>query len=514
MIAVTSSGARFAALARYLLHGRSGTETQRVAWTAGRNLGTDDPVLAAQLMQAVADQNVRVEAPVYHVTISFDPHDPVTHERMEAVADHLLRNLGLAEHQALLVAHQDRAHPHVHIMVNRVHPDTGLAWERWQDRPRIEKTLRGLEQSLGLRQVAGRLYQLEGQAPPGPAPLTNGERRQAERTGEPAFPDRVRAYLPELRAARSWTELDERLHAHGLRLERKGQGLVITDGTHQVKASRVARDLSLRRLEERFGVPYPGREEELARREPLSPDVGQLKSVLEAYERITALDLERTRVGAEHDRLLKRQEALEGSRALVGAPERFDRMLAAVYRDPAAARAAFLALVDRDGLERAAEALAREPERFGPLHTIERTKTLGPSSVDRLDDASLARDRAQAAANVGQWWIQTEQRLQALAGAPGQRGAALESAGDHARAAVKTQLGQLQARLDELQQQLKHAPSLEWLVESMRPILGRLEPRQLAQLRRFVRAPKATIAFQLARAVLDRAVGRDEGQEL
>ena len=243
MIATTSSGRRFAVLARYLLRGRSGEETERVAWTAGRNLGLDDPELAAVLMQATADENPRVEVPVYHLTINFDPNDPVTPTEMQSVADRVLRDLGLAEHQALMVAHQDRAHPHVHLMVNRVHPETGVAWERWQDRPRIERTLRELERELGLREVAGRLYQLDGQEAPEPALLTSGERRQAQRTGETAFPDRVRAHLPELRAARSWTELEDRLAAHGLRLERKGQGLVITDGTHQVKASRVARPL-------------------------------------------------------------------------------------------------------------------------------------------------------------------------------------------------------------------------------------------------------------------------------
>src|SRR5712691_6266425 len=214
---------------------------------------------------------------------------------MQAVADRVLRDLGLAEHQALMVAHQDRAHPHVHIMVNRVHPETGVAWERWQDRPQIERTLRELERDLGLREVAGRLYQLEGQEAPEPAQLTSGERRQAERTGEPAFPDRVRAHLAELRAARSWAELEERLAANGLRLERKGQGLVITDETHQVKASRVARDLSLRRLEERFRAPYPGREEEQARREPPSHDVAQLQGALAEYERVAALEQERDR---------------------------------------------------------------------------------------------------------------------------------------------------------------------------------------------------------------------------
>jgi hypothetical protein len=219
MIATTSSGRRFAALARYLLRGRSGEETERVAWTAGRNLGLDDPELAAVLMQATADQNPRVEVPVYHLTINFDPNDPVTPAEMQAVADRVLADLGLAEHQALMVAHQDRAHPHIHIMVNRVHPETAVAWELWQDRPRIERTLRELERELGLREVAGRLYQLDGQEPPEPARLTSGERRQAERTGQPAFPDRVRAHLPELRAACSWAELEETLAAHGLRLE-------------------------------------------------------------------------------------------------------------------------------------------------------------------------------------------------------------------------------------------------------------------------------------------------------
>src|SRR5439155_399533 len=295
MIATSSSGRRFAALARYLVFGRSGEETERVAWTAGRNLGTDDPEVAAALMQQTANANLQVEAPVYHLTINFDPADPVTPEEMQVVVDRVLADLGLAEHQALMVAHRDRTHPHVHVMVNRVHPETGLAWDRWQDQPKIQRTLRMLERELGLREVAGRLYQLDGQEPPERAPLTSGERRQTERSGDPAFPDRVRAHLPELRAARSWEELDAALARHGLRLERKGQGLVITDGRQQVKASRVARDLSLKRLEQRFGVPHPERETPARAREPLSPAVEQVTKALDEHERLSALKAERVR---------------------------------------------------------------------------------------------------------------------------------------------------------------------------------------------------------------------------
>lgn len=180
-------------------------------------------------------------------------------EQMQAVADRVLRNLGLTEYQTLMVAHRDRAHAHVHVMVNRIHPETGVAWERWQDRPIIERALREEERALGLREVGGRLHALDGQdAARGPAqPL--GEHRLAERDDEGAFRDRVRTLLPHLRTARSWDELEARLAAHNLRVEGKGQGLVVTDGVHEVKASRVARDFSLRRLEDRFGAAYPHR---------------------------------------------------------------------------------------------------------------------------------------------------------------------------------------------------------------------------------------------------------------
>src|SRR2546428_248828 len=171
------------------------------------------------MMQATANANEQIEAPVYHLTINFDPADPVTPERMQAVADRVLADLGLAEHQALMVAHRDRTHPHVHIMVNRVHPVTGLAWDRWQDQPKIQRALRLLERELGLREVAGRLYQLDGQEPPERAPLTNGERRQAERSGDPAFPDRARAHQ-ELAAA---GERLQRLHGAMERVRRASE---------------------------------------------------------------------------------------------------------------------------------------------------------------------------------------------------------------------------------------------------------------------------------------------------
>jgi Relaxase/Mobilisation nuclease domain len=180
MIAVSSSGKTFRALAAYLANGRTGEEQDRVAWAAGRNLPTSDPELAATFMQATAARSDRIQKPVYHVALSFDPNDPVDRANMERVADRVLERLGLAEHQALIVAHRDRAHAHLHLLVNRVHPDTGRAWERWKDRPTIQQVLREEERALGLREVAGRLASLDRSEHQGPElPIRDREGRAA-----------------------------------------------------------------------------------------------------------------------------------------------------------------------------------------------------------------------------------------------------------------------------------------------------------------------------------------------
>ena len=158
MIGVSSSSRSFKSLGRYLVLGRTGDEQGRVAWSTARNLPTDDPELAAKIMRATAAQNVRTEQPVYHLALSFDPHDAVDRAKMERVAQRVINELGLREHQVLIVAHGDRKHSHMHILVNRVHPKTGKAWDRWQDYSIVQRVLREEEETLGLRAVRGPLH--------------------------------------------------------------------------------------------------------------------------------------------------------------------------------------------------------------------------------------------------------------------------------------------------------------------------------------------------------------------
>lgn len=266
MIGVARTGSGFGGLARYLAAGKRGDEHERVAWIEAHNLMETDPERAARLMRATAEQNPRVTKPVYHLSVSFAPEDRVGPAEMRRVADRLLRDLGLGEHQALVIAHRDTPHQHLHLMINRVHPETGRAWHTGHDYARIERLLRSLERDLGIKRVPGRHSPASEHDRPSRLTETRGERRQRQRTGTDPWSARVRKQLVgEFEAARSWAELEDRLRRRGLRLRPRGRGLVVTDGRRSVKASRIHRSASAHRLAERFGMSYS--EYRAARRE-------------------------------------------------------------------------------------------------------------------------------------------------------------------------------------------------------------------------------------------------------
>lgn len=114
---------------------------ERVAWTETRNLSVTDPQLATSVMIATARSADELKAaagvrntgrkaeagPVFAFSLQWRADELPNRDRAEMVkcADHALRILGLDHLQAVVVAHQDEPHPHVHVIVNRVDPNTG-----------------------------------------------------------------------------------------------------------------------------------------------------------------------------------------------------------------------------------------------------------------------------------------------------------------------------------------------------------------------------------------------------
>ncbi|MDC0302714.1 relaxase/mobilization nuclease domain-containing protein [bacterium] len=137
---ITNGGTSFRGVFRYLYYARESREECRVAWSETRNMMTACLKKAWKVMAFTVKVQDRLkeasggrrsgrklEKPVFSYSLSWHPEQKPTKERMlEAVSRSLLA-LGLEEHEAMIIAHGDRPHPHVHIVANRVHPVTGIA---------------------------------------------------------------------------------------------------------------------------------------------------------------------------------------------------------------------------------------------------------------------------------------------------------------------------------------------------------------------------------------------------
>lgn len=158
----------------------------------------------------------------------------------------LVERIGLGAHQRLSATHLDTGHLHLHVAINKIHPESFRCIEPYYDKRRLMQACVELEAKHGLIRTA------HGKA---------ANIRDATRTAREATLALLRSdILPKVLTKpgpQTWDELHRVLRGQGLELRLRGAGLVFqnTAGTVRVKASMVARELSLKALTDKLG-PY------------------------------------------------------------------------------------------------------------------------------------------------------------------------------------------------------------------------------------------------------------------
>ncbi|PQA86023.1 relaxase/mobilization nuclease domain-containing protein [Hyphococcus luteus] len=158
-------GSSFKGAARYLLHDKGrASSSDRVVWTQARNLAVHDPQMAWRIMAATAMDQSRLKAqagikatgrksdkPVLHFTLSWHPEekDRLTQEQMKRAASGAIKALGAQDHQALVIAHNDDDHPHVHILLNRVNPEDGRMLSSSKEKLNLSRWAEAYEKERG-----------------------------------------------------------------------------------------------------------------------------------------------------------------------------------------------------------------------------------------------------------------------------------------------------------------------------------------------------------------------------
>ena len=226
-----------------------------MSWCAGCWAG-DDYELAIQEVADTQALNTRTtQEKTYYLIVSFRPEDEtrLTPEAFKAIEERFAQALGLSEHQRHCGVHVNTENMHMHVAYNLIHPEKLTRVEPWRDYIKRDKLCRELEKEYGFVIDNGR-DQAREKSLGGKAAAVEAH------TGRQSFEgyarDQGESILTMLENARSWEDVHCTFARHGLELKPRGAGLVVKNrhGQHVTKASAAHRDLSLKKLEARFGI--------------------------------------------------------------------------------------------------------------------------------------------------------------------------------------------------------------------------------------------------------------------
>jgi len=110
---------------------------------------------AAAEMKAVESFNLRCSDVVCHYELAWPPGERPSRAQWTDSALYTLNQLGYKGHQYVIVAHDDKMHFHIHIMLNKVHPGTYKARTPYRNWIILDAAVRSLEAKYGWSHTAG-----------------------------------------------------------------------------------------------------------------------------------------------------------------------------------------------------------------------------------------------------------------------------------------------------------------------------------------------------------------------
>ena len=185
-----------------------------------------------------ASSNVTTDK-TYHLMFSFGVDEEVSDEVLKAIEQKFVDALGFAEHQRISVVHKDTDNLHVHVAINKVHPDKLTTHEPYLDYKTLSKVCRESEGEFNLQKLVKnkeRSNDMDAQA--GIQSLENWIKQECRES---------------IQQANSWEQVNTILAEHGLSLKERGNGMVFSNGSIHVKASRIDKEFSKFKLEKRLG---------------------------------------------------------------------------------------------------------------------------------------------------------------------------------------------------------------------------------------------------------------------
>ena len=205
-----------------------------------------------------------IAKPVAHISLDFSAQDKerLTNRMMMQIADEYLRRMGYGDTQVLIVRHNDKEHPHLHLVLNRIDGNGKRISDR-NERVRNAKVCRELSDKYGLY-IA-----------PNKENVKRHRLREPDKTKYEIY-DAIRNVLPR---CRNWNDLTTALRKQGINTEfkRKGststvEGVKFSKNGYTFSGSKVDKAFSYSKLNHHFAQtqqrisqqPTPGKRMKMA----------------------------------------------------------------------------------------------------------------------------------------------------------------------------------------------------------------------------------------------------------
>ena len=256
----------FNRLARYIAAAEEPGEKLHDFWignTAGLEK-LEDLEYALLDIEAVRKMKPDAKDKTYHFIVSLRPgeEEQLSGGELREIAKRFVDELGFGEHQYVAGAHKNTDNFHLHVAVNRVHPETFKIKAPIRDFKTLARVSRELEKELGLSRDRGMTDEdwLPGKS---------GHKAQdfERHTWRQSFQSYVIENKPDiltaLDKAKSWKQVHQTLEdGWAIALKPRGNGLVFTnldEPKQSMKASALDRSCAKKALEAHLG-PYQARE--------------------------------------------------------------------------------------------------------------------------------------------------------------------------------------------------------------------------------------------------------------
>ena len=239
MIGKIKKGSGFKGCVNYVL----GKEQAALLHAEGVLTESSRDIIRSFILQA--GMNPDLKKPVGHIALSYSPVDApkLTDGKMIQLAQEYMREMKITDTQYIIVRHQDREHPHVHIVFNRI-DNNGKTISDRNDMYRNEQVCKKLKAKHGLYFAKGKEY------------VKQHRLREPDKSKYEIY----NAIKNEIGKSRNWQQLQTRLAEKGIGIHFKYrgqtgevQGVSFSKGEYTFKGSEIDRSFSFSKLDKCFG---------------------------------------------------------------------------------------------------------------------------------------------------------------------------------------------------------------------------------------------------------------------